>query len=73
MRGKRAVSGAVSGAYGITPADAGKTILRQQKVYNVEDHPRRCGENRRWTSKAARYGGSPPQMRGKRFVVSCSK
>ena len=29
----------------ITPAGAGKTLLRSCVIVGVEDHPRRCGEN----------------------------
>ena len=31
---------------GITPAGAGKTSWRRNKVETIQDHPRRCGENR---------------------------
>ena len=29
----------------ITPADAGKTLFRRQRVAGHKDHPRGCGEN----------------------------
>ena len=31
----------------------------------MEDHPRRCGENKTQRSVAGTCGGSPPQVRGK--------
>ena len=50
---------------GITPAGAGKTSWRRNKVETIQDHPRRCGENAIKAVDAARKEGSPPQVRGK--------
>ena len=49
----------------ITPAGAGKTLVRWSIVHGTWDHPRRCGENR--MSRECRLSalGSPPQVRGK--------
>ena len=49
----------------ITPAGAGKTFWGFNGYGNLEDHPRRCGENavKRYTVCTGR--GSPPQVRGK--------
>ena len=51
--------------YGITPAGAGKTSGNMQVGVIVWDHPRRCGENLRWTIQHISQSGSPPQVRGK--------
>ena len=56
---------ALSQNFGITPADAGKTVKIHDSERKPQDHPRGCGENpqpqpmTRWTK------GSPPRMRGK--------
>ena len=49
----------------ITPAGAGKTICRNQVFFIVQDHPRRCGENRFYSCGDLGKSGSPPQVRGK--------
>ena len=49
----------------ITPAGAGKTALLIDMVQQVQDHPRRCGENTRFDCRNIRNRGSPPQVRGK--------
>ena len=58
----------LTGFIGITPAGAGKTpriaLIGQLK----KDHPRRCGENWQCAYFSAVLAGSPPQVRGKRFV-----
>ena len=65
MRGKLEFENLLPFESGITPADAGKTLFRRQRVAGHEDHPRGCGENScpHPTSQKAR--GSPPRMRGK--------
>ena len=59
----------------ITPAGAGKTRNYCLEVSDMEDHPRRCGENRRMQPQLPRPRGSPPQVRGKRRVcrAGCHK
>ena len=49
----------------ITPADAGKTTLKRQRLSGAKDHPRGCGENRLMLSLQLAVRGSPPRMRGK--------
>ena len=53
----------------ITPADAGKTRLNWEAAQNIWDHPRRCGENKQGSENSVKQAGSPPQMRGKRFIT----
>ena len=45
MRGKRKYAHAVTLEEGITPADAGKTVVKKYFAVNRQDHPRGCGEN----------------------------
>ena len=49
----------------ITPAGAGKTDKQGNFHARSWDHPRRCGENRRFEVRKPRRRGSPPQVRGK--------
>ena len=35
----------------------------------LRDHPRRCGENRLASGQKQQFGGSPPQVRGKRQIL----
>ena len=50
---------------GITPADAGKTLIDEATQENAEDHPRGCGENIAASMPISILSGSPPRMRGK--------
>ena len=50
---------------GITPADAGKTPVKQRERIQGEDHPRGCGENGEFENIFWGCLGSPPRMRGK--------
>ena len=68
MRGKRAGCRHESTAFGITPADAGKTSLSRQRTKQKRDHPRGCGENYEHGNYAASGMGSPPRMRGKLVI-----
>ena len=52
----------------ITPAGAGKTMGLDKKIDWTEDHPRRCGENRKGVDKSDTVQGSPPQVRGKQCM-----
>ena len=45
VRGKHGSPTWEEGIPGITPAGAGKTVERRRKNVNIQDHPRRCGEN----------------------------
>ena len=68
MRGKPPLPALCSRTQRITPAHAGKTLLKRADDGNRTDHPRACGENAA-CSAAARYPhGSPPRMRGKRGI-----
>ena len=68
MRGK--LYGVCFGSDGlrITPADAGKTFRGLEGSRLLRDHPRGCGENYTFAKRYAKSTGSPPRMRGKRFV-----
>ena len=65
VRGKHDVSIAHRKLAGITPAGAGKTLLKVPAFTAIGDHPRRCGENCLGVSVPAVGTGSPPQVRGK--------
>ena len=54
---------------GITPAYAGKRMIKPSVLDCIKDHPRLCGEKCADFCKAAICVGSPPPMRGK--VASC--
>ena len=68
VRGKLFALARTMQPLGITPAGAGKTICCCFKVSNIQDHPRRCGENLLKTVSLEIFGGSPPQVRGKHIV-----
>ena len=53
----------------ITPAGAGKTPADRAFGPEVKDHPRRCGENRLGGFFRLPPRGSPPQVRGKLFML----
>ena len=65
MRGKHAPLGVSGQIPGITPAHAGKTLLRCGPSRTAWDHPRACGENIRAGLHLIAGMGSPPRMRGK--------
>ena len=48
---------------GITPAYAGKTIMKTQPIIASWDHPRVCGKDFSMASPMGLYSGSPPRMR----------
>ena len=50
---------------GITPAYAGKRVIRSGFHKLFQDHPRLCGEKQFRAFSAFRFKGSPPPMRGK--------
>ena len=70
VRGKHLEMAQGNALTGITPAGAGKTVLRLPLQYPQRDHPRRCGENSTYTDSKAKQAGSPPQVRGKLFGFS---
>ena len=55
--------------YGITPAYAGKRLLRQLRHITSRDHPRVCGEKSGRRGLRVRQWGSPPRMRGKESLT----
>ena len=50
---------------GITPACAGKRGHTTTCLYNIQDHPRVCGEKAYSTIWGCQQKGSPPRVRGK--------
>ena len=67
VRGKLTILCVRVDRHGITPACAGKTLLRPFLPFQLWDHPRMCGENCKRLLPACRAAGSPPHVRGKRF------
>ena len=65
MRGKHVQQNIIARKYRITPADAGKTSVAQDRCFSAGDHPRGCGENEDDHGMDAVRYGSPPRMRGK--------
>ena len=68
VRGKLVGSVFNDGVYRITPAGAGKTSFPAKDTARIQDHPRRCGENRTDCYDVRLRKGSPPQVRGKLCV-----
>ena len=66
MRGKLQSTSGTFRVLRITPAHAGKTVILYFGAIQRQDHPRRCGENRRAGLNRSQPRGSPPQVRGKR-------
>ena len=65
MRGKPFADAFREPINGITPADAGKTLVEAGVNLVKGDHPRGCGENVKKKLLAPYTAGSPPRMRGK--------
>ena len=65
MRGKAHGSVCHLRHHRITPAYAGKSLKRRMCQFGCQDHPRLCGEKRRFDRGFQRRLGSPPPMRGK--------
>ena len=65
MRGKGGLAGDELSRDGITPAYAGKSTEREDKVAERKDHPRICGEKALTLRFWGPPSGSPPHMRGK--------
>ena len=68
VRGKPLITPQVRSERGITPAGAGKTGESAGNYTQPQDHPRRCGENVNEAVLYTEQAGSPPQVRGKRFM-----
>ena len=73
MRGKGSAPPRGHPLPGITPAYAGKREKRVEKIPQIWDHPRVCGEKLRKTAVSVRELGSPPRMRGKEPAYSSIK
>ena len=65
MRGKGILFSVLRVDAGITPAYAGKSIIKRATYDPTVDHPRICGEKKRLGAEATPEPGSPPHMRGK--------
>ena len=65
MRGKVHNAARAAPIRGITPAYAGKRLLRQLRHITSRDHPRVCGEKAQTSGCSLCGAGSPPRMRGK--------
>ena len=65
MRGKAVQKMWATDHQRITPAYAGKSLMRSLCLYPPWDHPRLCGEKQFPDSHRRRGTGSPPPMRGK--------
>ena len=64
MRGARYLCRLCDYSVGIIPADAGSTQVRRSPWTKRRDHPRGCGEHRRFSDPAWAVRGSSPRMRG---------
>ena len=69
MRGKGAMVLSRSVSVGITPAYAGKSWIPITQFFNIQDHPRLCGEKFSVFMLSPPFLGSPPPMRGKAFFT----
>ena len=65
MRGKANIGDDIGDDFRITPAYAGKSEIRLQRVEPPWDHPRLCGEKISLLVLSTTILGSPPPMRGK--------
>ena len=67
MRGKDIQQRISQPEYGITPAYAGKSWIPITQFFNVQDHPRLCGEKGVSFAYAEAFAGITPAYAGKRF------
>ena len=65
MRGKGQPLYIVVSESGITPACAGKSLVRELLLIVSRDHPRVCGEKEAGALSEVYETGSPPRVRGK--------
>ena len=65
VRGKARQQVLVQFQAGITPACAGKSPSRRQRMPHSRDHPRVCGEKSGSSLPTPQTIGSPPRVRGK--------
>ena len=66
VRGKPCPNCLLAALSRITPARAGKTLIRLRRISTSWDHPRACGENSARLPMKRSGRGSPPRVRGKR-------
>ena len=71
MRGKAVRFDRCCCSRGITPAYAGKSRRSSQQESARWDHPRVCGEKKRFIILHTSFQGSPPRMRGKGEALDC--
>ena len=69
LRGKRTRKDLCTGTSRITPAPAGKTTYLLFYSPDSVDHPRTCGENGKAGELELSKVGSPPHLRGKRYLI----
>ena len=72
MRGKGRIPSQASPHDRITPAYAGKRVLRIVAYLKEKDHPRMCGEKGRAQGIREALAGSPPHVRGKGYGSACA-
>ena len=65
MRGKEVMEEQTLNELRITPAHAGKSSEDDVWKWELQDHPRACGEKFFSSSQRETMQGSPPRMRGK--------
>ena len=65
MRGKANFRRRLRTCRGITPAYAGKRMIKPSVLDCIKDHPRLCGEKGLPCRVLCPAAGSPPPMRGK--------
>ena len=70
-RGKVVLLCIVRFGQGITPAWAGKSVLRCLRMRRIRDHPRVGGEKLSLTVSVQHDMGSPPRGRGKGRILPC--
>ena len=70
MRGKDLSDNELQVLDGITPAYAGKSVIRISDGCLRRDHPRVCGEKAHLRKMSCLLLGSPPRMRGKASQLS---
>ena len=64
MRGEASIRAAYAAESGITPAHAGRSCVCPAFISRSQDHPRACGEKKRYYWLKLQDDGSPPRMRG---------
>ncbi len=69
VRGEVSFSAPSPGAFGITPACAGRSLRLLSRSGAGGDHPRVCGEKRIRRSRHPAQVGSPPRVRGEAVVA----